>query len=248
MSRPKGRLLTTQNTREDLLATACTAAVLPIGAVEQHGRHLPFETDILLAQALAGRLAEALSAYLLPALAFSSSIEHRAAKGTVYLRSDTLALVVRDLAASLRHSGFTRLILANGHGGNWVLKPTVRQLNRDWPDFRTILVNPDLPAGAREGLEHPAGDVHGGEMETSLMLHLYPDRVRPVAASGETSFPPQAFLDYFDITDLTATGHWGWPEAASAEKGRRLFEGMVSSALEFVAAIEAESRRIASRK
>ena len=242
-------MLTTHQTREDLRNAACTTAVLPIGAVEQHGRHLPFETDILLAQALAARLAERLTAYLLPALAFSSSIEHRAAKGSVYLRADTLALVIGDLAASLRHSGFNRLILANGHGGNWVLKPTVRQLNRDWNDFRTVLVNPDFPqAATREILAHPTGDVHGGEMETSIMLHLHPDKVRPVVATGEASFPPQAFLDYFDITELTAVGHWGWPEAATAEKGRRLFEGMVSSALEFIDAIESEGRRIAERK
>jgi len=242
-------MLTTHHTKENLHASSCTTAVLPVGAIEQHGRHLPFETDALLASALAARLAENLDAYLLPVLPFSSSIEHRAAKGTVYLRSDTLALVVRDLASSLRDSGFTRLILANGHGGNWVLKPTVRQLNRDWPDFRTVLINPDFPpAVVRETFEHPLGDVHGGEMETSLMLHLYPDRVRSVAGSGEAAFPPQAFLDYFDIADLTATGHWGWPEAATAEKGRVLFEAMLAAALDFVAGIEAQARRIAERK
>jgi creatinine amidohydrolase len=241
-------MLTTHHTREDLRGAACTTAVLPVGAIEQHGRHLPLDTDVLLASALASRLAESLSAYLLPPQAFSSSIEHRGAKGTVYLRADTLALVIRDVAASLRDSGFTRLVLANGHGGNWILKPTVRQLNRDWPDFRVILINPDLPAALVSEVEHPVGDVHGGELETSLMLHLYPDQVRPVIASGEKSFPPQPFLDYFDITDLTAAGHWGWPEAATAAKGRQLFEAMVGSALDFIAALEAEARRIAERK
>jgi creatinine amidohydrolase len=246
---PTFNMLTTRHTREDLRAAACTTAVLPVGAVEQHGRHLPFETDILLAQAMASRLAERLSAYLLPPLGISSSIEHRLAKGTVFIRSETLALVIRDIAACLRDSGFTRLIIANGHGGNWVLKPTVRQLNRDWSDFRTILVSPDPPAAvAREVLEHPVSDVHGGEAETSLMLHLYPDHVRPVAASGEATFPPQGFLDYFDITDLTAFGHWGWPESATAEKGRKIFEAMVASALELIAAIEEQARAIAARK
>src|SRR4051812_47128875 len=125
-------MLTIHNTRDEFASRPCTTAVLPVGAVEQHGQHLPVGTDILLAQSVAEQLAQKLDAYLLPPLAITSSIEHRKAKGTVYLRADTLALVVRDIAASLRDSGFTRLVLANCHGGNWILKPTLRQLNRDW--------------------------------------------------------------------------------------------------------------------
>jgi creatinine amidohydrolase len=241
-------MLTIQHTRDDFIRQACTVAVLPVGAVEQHGYHLPYGTDILLAQSMAERIAERLDAYLLPPLAITSSIEHRKAKGTVYLRADTLALVVRDIAVSLRESGFTRLVVVNFHGGNWVLKPAIRQLNRDSPEFRAILVNPDLPpARAAEIFDHPAGDVHGGEYETSLMLHLHPQQVRPLpAVSGEAAeFPPQPYLDYFDATELTPHGHWGWPEAATAEKGRRALEALLESALGFIDGIEAKARQLA---
>ncbi|MDO8539084.1 MAG: GNAT family N-acetyltransferase [Opitutaceae bacterium] len=242
-------MLTTQNTRDDFAGLPCTIAVLPVGAVEQHGHHLPVGTDILLAQSVAERLAERLDAYLLPPLAITSSIEHRKAKGTIYLRADTLALVIRDIVASLRDSGFDRLILANFHGGNWILKPTIRQLNRDFPDFRAILLQPDLPAAQLAAIfEHPAGDVHGGEFETSLMLHLHPQHVRPMPAGAETekSFPPQPYLDYFDTTELTRHGHWGWPEAASAEKGRRAMDELVANALRTIEDIEAMARKISA--
>lgn len=236
-------MLTLHHTRFEIAAADCTAAVLPVGAIEQHGRHLPVGTDTLLAQALAERLAARLDAYLLPPLAITSSIEHRRAKGTVYLRADTLALVVRDIAESLHHSGFTRLILANFHGGNWVLKPAVRQLNRDLAGFRAILVQPELGADDYNAIfDHPRGDVHGGEFETSLMLHLHPALVRGLPTAAEEDYPPQAFLDYFDMTELTRDGHWGWPEAATADKGRRALDALVATGLRFVGAIEAFDR------
>src|SRR5688572_6333796 len=208
-------MLTIHDTRSEFSSRRCTTAVLPVGAVEQHGKHLPFGTDTLLAEALASPIAQKLDAYLLPPLAMSASIEHRKAKGTVYLRPETLALVVRDIAQSLRDSGFQRLIIVNFHGGNWILKPTIRGLNRDLPGFRVVLINPELPhQEAAEIFEHTAGDIHAGEFETSLMLHLFPADVRKVPSGGERTFPPQPFLDYFDSTELTEDGYWGWPESA----------------------------------
>ncbi|HUR57525.1 MAG TPA: creatininase family protein [Opitutaceae bacterium] len=235
-------MLTTHHTREDLRQKPCTLAVLPVGAVEQHGAHLPLATDILLAEAVAQRLAEKLDAYLLPALAITASIEHRKSKGTVYLRAETLAAVVRDIADSLRQSGFRRLVLANFHGGNWILKPTIRELNRAWPDFRVILLSPDLPpAVAAQIFEHPVGDVHGGEYETSLMLHLHPQEVRALPSGGPRNFPPQPLLDYFDATELAPEGFWGWPESATAEKGRRALEELIVASLRFIQQIEDRS-------
>ena len=242
-------MLTLQNTRDEFASRPCTTAVLPVGALEQHGQHLPVGTDILLAQSVAEELASKLDAYLLPPLAITSSIEHRKAKGTVYLRADTLALVLRDIAASLRESGFRRLVLANFHGGNWILKPALRQLNRDWPDFRVVLLAPELAAAdSAEIFAHPSGDVHGGEFETSLMLHLHPDEVRalPPPENATTVFPPQSFLDYFDTTELTPVGHWGWPAAATAEKGRKAFERWVASGLRTLEQIEETARTLAA--
>lgn len=242
-------MLTIHHTRAEFESRSCTTAVLPVGAVEQHGRHLPFGTDLMLAEAVAEQIARRLDAYLLPAIAISASIEHRQAKGTVYLKADTVALVVRDIAASLAGSGFRLLVITNFHGGNWILKPTIRELNRERPDFRVVLLQPDLPlAKAREIFEHTAGDIHAGEYETSLMLHLFPAEVRERPPVGARDFPPQPFLDYFDSTLLTPEGYWGWPEAATAEKGRRAFEALIAVGLETIEQIDAMDRKITQRE
>ena len=241
-------MLTIHDTRTEFDSRACTTAVLPVGAVEQHGKHLPFGTDLLLAEAVSKPIAEKLGAYLLPAIAISASIEHRKARGTVYLRAQTLGAVIGDIAASLRESRFTRLVIVNFHGGNWILKPTVRELNRDLPDFRVVLIQPELPAAEASAIfQHTSGDIHAGEFETSLMLHLFPAEVRAIPQAGARSFPPQPFLDYFDSTELTGEGYWGWPEAATAEKGRRAFEALVASGVRLVQEIEAMDRTISAR-
>ena len=244
----KANAITARDFGEGIRASDVTTAVLPIGAVEQHGGHLPFDTDALLAGALAERLAAGLGGYLLPTLAISSSIEHRGAKGTVYLRAETLAAVIGDIAQSLHASGFRRLILANGHGGNWVLKPAIRTVNRADPGFRAVLVTTELrPEFAATVFRHPTGDIHAGEIETSLMLHLFPQQVRRVNQASPASFPDQRMLDYFDATELTPSGYWGWPEFATAEKGALAFEHLVSAALLFVAEVEAQAEKISRR-
>jgi creatinine amidohydrolase len=214
-------------------------AVLAVGAVEQHGAHLPVGTDCFIAEHVAARLAEKLDAYLLPPLSITSSIEHRLTRGTVYLKAPTLAAVVRDIAESLRFSGFRRLVLVNGHGGNWILKPTIRQINRDFPDFRAVLLHTDIGLSQAAGvLEHLQGDVHAGEFETSVMLHIHPELVGPIEPARETTFPPQHFMDYFDTAELTSTGYWGFPEKATAEKGRKMLDLTLQCALEHLEAIE----------
>jgi creatinine amidohydrolase len=136
-------MLTVHDTRSEFSNLPCTTAVLPIGAVEQHGKHLPFGTDTLLAEALAVPIAQRLKAYLLPPIAVSASIEHRKAKGTVYLRPETLALVVRDIAHFAERVGLSPARDRQFHSGNWILKPTIRGLNRDCPDFASCCSIPN---------------------------------------------------------------------------------------------------------
>lgn len=214
-------------------------AVVAIGAVEQHGAHLPVGSDCIIAEYLAGRIAEALNAYLLPTFPISSSIEHRLSRGTVYLQATTLASVIRDLAESLRFSGFRRLVIVNGHGGNWIIKPTIRQINRDFPDFRAVPVHADIGIPHAAGvLEHLHGDIHAGEFETSVMMHIHPELVGAIEPAVDASFPPQSFMDYFDSTELATRGYWGYPHKATAEKGKRLLDITLERALAYLQAIE----------
>jgi creatinine amidohydrolase len=239
-------MLTISNTRPEFEQRNPTVAVLPVGAVEQHGSHLPVGTDTIIGSAFAEKVAEKLDAYLLPAVAITSSIEHRKAKGTVYLKAATLGLVIRDIAESLHEAGFRKLIIINGHGGNWILKPTIRQLNREMseqftgiPGLETILIHTSAGADKQaEVVEHKQHDIHAGEKETSIMLHLHPDYVKPIRECKEQTFQPQDYMDYFDVMDLSADGYWGYPESGTAAKGEKLIEIMAEAALQTIDRIE----------
>lgn len=246
-------MLTMYSNRKDFQKAEGDTAILPVGALEQHGSHLPYGTDTIIAGALAERLAVTLDAYLLPPISIASSIEHRADKGTVYLKADTLALVIRDIAESLQYSGFKRLLLINGHGGNWILKPTIRQLNRDFTDrsaeMEVILIHTSVALGRQhEVMEHTKSDIHGGEKETSHILHLYPEHVKDYVPQAAPTNVPQDFMDYFDVTELTEDGYWGYPEAASAEKGEKMMDLMVECSLGYLQQIEREKERIRKLK
>ncbi|MDA1192214.1 MAG: creatininase family protein, partial [Candidatus Poribacteria bacterium] len=122
-------MLTWENTAFEFEEARPTLAVLPVGAIEQHSYHLPIGTDLILASELAKRIAERLEAWLLPTLPYSNSREHRGFHGALCLRPETLVHVLRDLVGSLRHYGVNRIVVVNGHGGNWILKPAIRELN-----------------------------------------------------------------------------------------------------------------------
>lgn len=245
-------MLDLYSTRKDFLMKECDTAVLPVGAVEQHGSHLPVGTDSIIAAEIASRLADRLDAYLLPCVSISSSIEHRESKGTVYLKADTLALVIRDIAESLRYSGFKRLILFSGHGGNWILKPTIRQLNRDFRErgveMQLILI-PSNIALKHQGdvVKNVLSDLHAGEKETSIMLYLCPEHVRAIVPEESPTAVPQGFMDYFDVTEITTDGYWGFPREATAEKGRQLLGLTVECAIEFLDLIDRERKKIAAK-
>ncbi|WP_158560345.1 creatininase family protein [Paenibacillus contaminans] len=241
-------MLTIFHTASDFGQKETTTVVLPIGAIEQHGSHLPVGTDTIVAVELAQRIAERLDAYLLPPLAVTSSIEHRLGRGTVYLKPATLAAVLTDTVASLHESGYSRVLLVNFHGGNWIVKPTVRQLNRDYADMEIVLLDLATLANARLGevIDNPAGDVHAGEMETSIMLYLDESRVGTVRPTDRKTGLSQSFLDYFDMTELTGDGYWGYPEAATKEKGEKLMELLIECAFDYLALLEEQKRIVRS--
>jgi creatinine amidohydrolase len=227
-------------------------AVWPLGALEQHGSHLPLGTDILIAEQLAKQVAERLDAYLLPVQPITSSIEHRKAHGTVYIKAETLAAIVRDVAESLHYAGYRKLVIISGHGGNWIVKPTIRQLNRELDGMRIVYFTSTIGA-RREGetdVEHRQHDLHAGEKETSIMMHLFPKLVAEIRHPEQPDpfFPPQDFMDYFDVTDLTEDGYWGYPESATPAKGEQLVNILVESILEYLDRVDEQAEQIEERK
>ena len=204
-------------------------AVLPVGAFEQHGPHLPLATDSLIAGALAVGLAERLDALLLPALPVSCSQEHAGFPGTVWLAAGTLAAVVGDIRASLAHAGTERLAIVNAHGGNLVLAHLAREANLEAP---RVWLGPGRhiqeAAFAAAGIETSVhDDMHAGEYETSVLLHAWPQLVRMADAADELAERPQ--LAVRGLAAYSRSGTVGRPSRATAEKGKAALAAMVEA-------------------
>jgi creatinine amidohydrolase len=137
-------MLDALSTSAAIAAARPSTAVLPIGSIEQHSRHLPLGTDWIAATALAHRVASELDAYLLPALPVSMGRCHKPMAGTVWLRPMTLAAAVMDIVRSLAASGIHQVVIVNGHGGNFTLEVAARELNLAHPVFSVLLENKNM--------------------------------------------------------------------------------------------------------
>lgn len=204
-------------------------AVLPVGANEQHGPHLPLATDTILADHFGQELAKALEAGLLPALPFLQSYEHTGFRGSLSLRPETAMAIIRDLAGDLERQNFTRLIVLNFHGGNFALKPVIRDWNRLDRPLKILHVDGFEWCTLDHFQDVPCGEIHAGAWETSMMLALHPELV----GDFRSAEPPET-VEGFLQQDLTHHGFgvawpqgvWGDPKLASAEVGRQLLSNI----------------------
>lgn len=229
---------------------AQTVAVLPVGAVEQHGPHLPLSVDTTLADgilaAALAQLAPQVPVLALPTQAIGLSLEHQDYAGTLGLSPATLLALWTELGACVARAGVTRLLIFNAHGGNVSSMDIVaRQLRMQCGllVYHCSWFNLPQPAGVNEAFsahEHRFG-VHGGETETSMMLHLAPDWVRmqhaqnfastselraqhyPILGNGKSAKLGWAMQDY---NPLGAAGN---ARAADARRGQALVEGAAAS-------------------
>jgi creatinine amidohydrolase len=236
-------MVSIENTTTEIAASGAEIVVLPVGAVEQHGPHLPVGTDAIVAGERARRLAEKLGAYLLPVLAYGNSQEHLGFKGTVSLRPSTLAIVIEDIILSLRHQGFTKFVVLSTHGGNWIIKPTIRDLNFRHPDITIIWADGALP-GETDRIPR---DIHSGAGETSTMLAVNESLVK---GRGPDFTPAvgQEYNDYVGMHLSTETGVWGEPSKASKDLGQ---EGLATTAerqAEYVRATFARVKQLRDRE
>ncbi|MDH3294480.1 MAG: creatininase family protein, partial [Acidimicrobiia bacterium] len=161
--------------------------LLPIGAIEQHGPHLPLSTDHVIAaevaKAIVEELGDELDLYVLPPLAFSKSNEHAWSKATMWLSNATMHRVLDDLARCVADSGADRLVFLNGHGGNSTLLNVVCREARLAHGLLTFLIHPFPPPAYSpprpdDGRSSELGmGIHGGLDETAVMLHLAPETV-----------------------------------------------------------------------
>jgi creatinine amidohydrolase len=221
----------TTATSHDERERGARVAVLPVGSFEQHGGHLPLTTDTLVACAIAGEIATAYDLFLLPPVTISCSHEHAGFAGTVSISSTTLHRVIDDIAADLTRVGIARLVLVNGHGGNYVLSNIVQEAN---VTARRMLLFPRREdwnhARAAAGMTSTThDDMHGGEAETSLLLHTAPDLVRPGWQDADHHAPKRPDLLLLGMGGYTPTGIIGHPSAATAAKGRAMLTALTDA-------------------
>jgi creatinine amidohydrolase len=219
------------------LAARDAAVVLPVASLEQHGPHLPVWTDSFIGHAVAVRgaeLASGLPAVVLPPMWMGLSEHHFPFGGTVSLDYAAFAAVLRCVARSIMADGFRRLFLLNSHGGNIEpLAVAARELAHEFGiPVVTTTVTKLAPEAIRGALTTQAGIQHACEGETSLWLHLDPGQVRrdQVAHSvspGGFSTGDAATTRFWSFAERApVTGVRGDPRAATAEKGRAIFEAM----------------------
>ncbi len=228
--------------------------VLPLGSLEQHGRHLPLLTDTLIGAEIARRAEAELgdAALFLPTLWVGASDHHRTFPGTVSLGNAGYVRVLVDMLESLVGAGFQRIFLLNSHGGN--ITPgqmavyDVQLRHRDKPDlwlaFSSWMTIAAEQVAALVDVEQKAV-THACEQETSMILRLRPELVKPQIAQGanipwESAFYCPDFSRPSHVTvprgfeQLSVTGAFGHPEIATAEKGEMLLASATREVVAFV--------------
>ncbi|UFN47290.1 creatininase family protein [Roseomonas sp. OT10] len=235
------------NTR-DFQAGGFTTAILPIGACESHGDHMPFGTDALTAHALALRVAERLTATVVaPPLNFGMSDHYRHKPICLSLSSDTVVRVIRDLLLSFHHWGIERVLILNGHDGNIpcaeiaarevkVAHPAMSLAVFDW----WVIVPKFLPP---ETFEVWNGWGHAGEVESSVGLALFPELMHMQHARGMVPKTDPFVKEIWTFDELTAHGATGGPARATPEKGAKVVGAVIDYLAEYMARFEREGLR-----
>ena len=214
-----------------------SAAILPVGAIEAHGPHLPLETDVIIAQAMArsgaARLAgRGLSVVVLPALTYTAAAFAQGFHGTLSLRPETVTATVLDIAGSLNRHGFGLLAIANAHldpAHLASLDAAVKLIRRD---LGLAVAFPNLaakPWALRLSDEFKSGACHAGQFETSIVLAERPELVRDAARAALPPNPAslsRAIRDGKQSFEEAggARAYFGFPAQATEEEGRATIE------------------------
>lgn len=238
------------------LDRARVIALLPVGAIEQHGPHLPVATDACINQGVLARALEQmpddLPVTVLPMLPVGKSDEHLAYPGTLTLSAETLIRLWTEVGESVARAGVRKLVLFNSHGG----QPQVMDIvARDLRVRHAMLVVAyswyagGLPAGLFDEAELRHG-IHAGAVETSMMLHLRPDLVRMERAADFRPLMRELAPDYRLLSptgagrlawmaqDLHPSGACGNASLADAERGRALVEHAAQALVELLREVD----------
>jgi creatinine amidohydrolase/Fe(II)-dependent formamide hydrolase-like protein len=221
-------------------------ALLPVGAIEQHGPHLPLDTDSFDAEHLAREVADRCSdpkPIVFPLIPYGVSYHHDDFAGTISIRNRTLADMVYEIGMSATRHGITKLVIINGHGGNDpALHFAAQEISRDAHIFVCVDTGETSDVDIYSMVDTP-NDAHAGEIETSTSLATRPDLVRmdkaepliPEFSSRYLDFTSKRKITWYAYTKkISKSGVVGDPTKASAEKGRKMWEIMIVHLVAFI--------------
>jgi creatinine amidohydrolase len=218
-------------TTSDEKSRNAVCAVLPVGSFEQHGDYLPLITDTVIAAAISRELASRYSLLQLPPITISCSHEHSAWRGTVSISSSTLHFMIDDIYRSITDTGLTSLVILNCHGGNYVLANAVQEGNAHGKRM-AFFPSPWDWAVARQSarlVSSSLEDMHAGEIETSILLHVSPELVRDGYQAADWTADDRRHLLTTGMSEYTQSGVIGRPSLASAEKGKAVLASLAES-------------------
>ncbi len=225
-------------------------AILPCGAIEQHGPHLPLDVDYFDANYMAIKVAEACNdpkPFVLPPIPFGVSYHHSEFKGTISITNNALSAFVYDIGMSLAQNGIKKLVILNGHGDNApTLNYAAQMINRDAKIFVSVDTGETSDVDLYNLID-TKNDVHAGEIETSTTLALRPELVDMSKAVDETLDLDNEYLDFTSVRgvnwyvhtkSLSESGVMGNATLATAEKGKKMWEIMIHKMADFVETIK----------
>ncbi len=217
--------------------------IQPVGAIEQHGHHLPLVVDSAISVGVLGKALDKLPieipAYALPCLYYGKSNEHAGFPGTISLSAETLLAVIKETALSIYQAGFRKLILMNSHGGQpQIMEIVARDLHQEYQDFQVFpwftWRVPNIASELLTPKELELG-IHAGDAETSLMLALLPEQVKMDLAVKEypRNLPQNSLLSMegslpfsWLTREVSTTGTMGDATTASKDKGDHILESL----------------------
>ena len=229
-------MLSYRNTQKEIEESGVDTVVIPLGSVEQHSSHLPIGTDCMTAEAVARGVAEHFNALLMPVLPISTCYEHKGKKGSFWMRPSTYYAMLEDIILCMHSQGIKKVFLIVGHGGIFISDPAVRELNALYDDLIVIKAYPSTFASQADLIDNKEPELHAGEVETSLILHLDEEAVNMEEAKKNDFQPqfPREFLNYASLHKLSPTSAWGKPSLATKEKGEKLLKFRIDGCIKFI--------------
>ena len=196
------------------------AIILPIGSVEEHGYHLPLSTDSSIALAIAKELSRRTGIAYLPLICYSVCVSTARYKGTITVKFESFLNYLKDILESIEQNGFEKVYIISGHLGSShvaAIREACKRVNLRcyFLDMTKIKIDDIIESKP----------MHACEAETSLMLYFYENKVRKSKVVDEEFTKPKYLVSSLEKTD---SGVFGKPSKASIEKGKKIFERMVS--------------------